>query len=157
VIKAPSSDKTVLVVVDKTHASSIAARYASRHAAQIGAELAMLYVIEPEVFGGALVQMWQRMDSIFHAESRLGAEGILAALTAKISRTGGKAPTTYVRQGNRAQQVIKLVTEEKRISAIVLAATVRPNPLIPALSAALKVPITIVPGSLTDEDVDALA
>ncbi len=59
---------------------------------------------------------------------------------------------------------MNLIDEEKSISILVLGAATKsdnPGPLISYLSskgaARLRIPITIVPGSLSDEEIDALS
>jgi hypothetical protein len=75
----------------------------------------------------------------------------------------GKMPMLHVREGDVREELIKLLEEEPTISILVLAAGTSskgPGPLITALAgkyaAKLGVPLTIVPGSLADEDIDAI-
>jgi hypothetical protein len=72
-------------------------------------------------------------------------------------------PILYVREGNVRDELLKLVDEEPSISILVLAAdagTGGPGPLVTALTGKfagkLHIPLTIVPGSLTEEEVDAI-
>jgi hypothetical protein len=73
-------------------------------------------------------------------------------------------PVVHIREGRRRDELLKLIDEEPDISILVLAAGTGPEgpgPLITALvgkmSGRMRVPITIVPGSLTDVQLDALA
>jgi hypothetical protein len=59
--------------------------------------------------------------------------------------------------------MLKLIDEERSISILVLAAGTDkkgPGPLVSQLagkqSGSLRIPITIVPGNLSDDDIDAL-
>jgi hypothetical protein len=65
-----------------------------------------------------------------------------------------------LREGDRREELAKLLNEEPTISVVVLAANVSgggPGPLISYMldnsASQLHVPITIVPGSLSDEDI----
>ena len=76
----------------------------------------------------------------------------------------GVEPEQVIRVGNRADEIIKLINEDEDISFLVLAAgsgKEGPGPLVSSLAgkaaASFPVPIVIVPGSLTDEEIDALA
>ena len=76
----------------------------------------------------------------------------------------GVEPEQVIRVGNRADEIIKLIDEDEDISFLVLAAGTGkegPGPLVSTLAgkaaATFPVPIVIVPGGLTDEEIDALA
>jgi hypothetical protein len=73
-------------------------------------------------------------------------------------------PVLYVREGERRDELLKLIDEEPTISILVLGAATGPRgpgPLVSALTSKfvgkLRVPITIVPGNLSLEDVDNVA
>ena len=72
-------------------------------------------------------------------------------------------PVVFIRRGSARDQLLELLVEEPSISILVLAAgtgSKGPGPLISTLAgklySKLQVPITIVPGTLSDEDIDAL-
>ena len=69
----------------------------------------------------------------------------------------------YIRPGVARDALLRLIDEEPTISILTLAAgtgRAGPGPLIQALTGKfyqrLAIPLTIVPGSLTDEEIDAL-
>ena len=73
-------------------------------------------------------------------------------------------PMVYIREGRRPDELLALISEEPTISILVLAAGTGPEgpgPLISYLtgkaSARLRIPITIVPGGLSLDQVDALS
>ena len=73
-------------------------------------------------------------------------------------------PIVYIREGRAQDELLALINEEPSISILVLAAgtgTTGPGPLVTQLTgkaaARLRIPITIVPGGLTVEQVDALS
>ena len=73
-------------------------------------------------------------------------------------------PSVYIREGRRRDELMELINEEPTISILVLAAGTGPEgpgPLVSYLTgkqvARLRIPITIIPGGLTFEQVDALS
>ena len=72
-------------------------------------------------------------------------------------------PVIFIREGRRRDELLALIEEEPSISILVLAASAAaegPGPLITALTGKaltkLRVPIAIDPGSLTEQQLDAL-
>ena len=154
---APS--RVFLAVVDETPEHRIAVRYAARRAAHTGGRLAMLYVIEPTE-----LQHFRAIEELALAERREAAEELLQHLCEEIGPIAGAMPIVYIREGRRRDQLLALITEEPTISILVLAAGTGaegPGPLVSSLAgktaARLRIPITIVPGGLTMDQVDALS
>ena len=75
----------------------------------------------------------------------------------------GVTPEQVIREGDTAEQILKLIDEDEDISVLVLAAGVDdagPGPLVSTLgttAGSFPVPIAIVPGHLSDEDLDAMS
>jgi len=154
---APS--RVFLAVVDETPEHRIAVRYAARRAAHTGGRLAMLYVIEPTE-----LQHFRAIEELALAERREAAEELLQHQCEEIGPIAGAMPIVYIRQGRRRDELLALIAEEPTISILVLAAGTGaegPGPLVSSLAgkaaARLRIPITIVPGGLTMEQVDALS
>lgn len=152
----PPAQRVFLVVVDETEELSIALRYACRRSVRTGGRVALLYVIEPEAMH------WSTAERLREDEQRAAAEARLQKLSALVVEWTGDMPILYIRKGSRRDQLLKLMDEEPSISILVLGAAKgrRPGPLISALtgkfSSRLHTPLTIVPGALTDEQIDAL-
>ena len=68
-----------------------------------------------------------------------------------------------MREGKTADEILALIEENEDIAILVLAAAQSkegPGPLVSGLSASLgdyPIPVAVVPGHLTDEEIDALA
>jgi nucleotide-binding universal stress UspA family protein len=151
--------RVFLVVVDETPEHRIAVHYAARRAAHTGGRLAMLYVVEP-----AELQHFQAIEELARAERREAAEELLQQLCAEVAAVAGAMPIVYIREGRPRDELIALINEEPTISILVLAAGTGPEgpgPLISYLTgkaaARLRIPITIVPGGLTIEEVEQLS
>ena len=151
--------RVFLVVVDETPEHSVAVRYAARRAAHTGGRLAMLYVIEP-----AELQHFQAIEELARAERREEAEELLQRLCGEVAPIAESMPFVYIREGRPRDELLALINEEPAISILVLAAGTGPEgpgPLIAYLTgkpaARLRIPITIVPGGLSIDQVDLLS
>jgi nucleotide-binding universal stress UspA family protein len=155
-----AAPRVFLVVVDETPEHRIAVRYAARRAAHTGGRVAMLYVIEP-----AELQHFQAIEELARSERWEAAEELLRTLCDEIAPLAGSMPSVYIREGRAHDELLQLINEEPAISILVLAAGTGPEgpgPLISylttgRLTARLRIPITIVPGGLTTDQVDQLS
>ncbi len=154
---APNDHRIFLVVADDSPEMAVAVRFACRRARSTGGRVALLRVVEPADF-----QHWMAVGNLMREEAREQAEQLLQKLAAEIQDETGEWPVLYVREGERSQAVLDLIGEEPSISILVLAAAAGgdPGPIISFLSkrnfGKLRVPVTIVPGNLTIDDIDAL-
>jgi nucleotide-binding universal stress UspA family protein len=149
--------RVFLVVADQSPELKVALRFAARRAKATGGRVAMLYVTEPAE------AEWLGVGEIMREERRAEAEHRLQELSTLVQDLSGDIPILYVREGDVREELLKLVDEEPSISILVLAAdttTSGPGPLVTALtgkfSGKVHIPLTIVPGSLTDGEVDAI-
>ena len=147
------------VVVDETEELQVAVHYAARRAAHTGGRVAFLYVIEPSE-----LQAWVAIENLAREERREEAEQLLHRLCEEIAPIAGSMPIVYIREGRRQDELLALIDEEPSISILVLAAGTGPEgpgPLITSLTgkraARLRIPVTIVPGGLTMEQLDAVS
>ncbi len=152
------TERVFLVVVDDTPELKVALRFACNRARHSNGRVAMLYVTEP-----AEASEWVGVGELMREERRQEAESKLQELSSHVQDMSGQMPMLHVREGDVREELLKLLDEEPTISILVLAAGTSskgPGPLITALAgkyaAKLRVPLTIVPGSLADEDIDAI-
>lgn len=154
-----ANPRVFLVVVDETEELQIAVHYAARRASHTGGRVALLYVIEPSE-----VQHWIAIENLAREEQREEAEQLMQRLCEEVLPIAGSMPIVYIREGPRRDELLALINEDPSISILVLAAGTGPEgpgPLISYLTgkpaARLRIPITIVPGSLTMEQLDAVS
>ena len=147
-----------LVVVDNSPEMRVALRYASLRARRTGGHVGLLRVIEPADF-----QHWAAVGNLMREEARAEAERLLQEHAAVVYELHGSRPGLYILEGDRKEAVLGLIEEDPQIRILVLAAATGakgPGPLISFLTkrviGKMRVPVTIVPGGLTDEQVDAL-
>ena len=96
-------------------------------------------------------------------EAKTEAERLLQQSAAEVHRQTGKFPDLYLRQGDTLQELQTVIKEHPAITMLVLGASAGsegPGPIISAISGKLAgkldIPVTIVPGDLSDEQIDAL-
>jgi nucleotide-binding universal stress UspA family protein len=149
--------RVFLVVVDDSPELKVALRFACRRAHATGGRVAMLYVTEP------VSAEWLGVGAIMRDERRTEAETRLQELAADVREISGDMPVLHVREGEPAAELLRLLDEEPSISVVVLGADPGPKgpgPLVTALSGRLigklRVPLTIVPGSLSHAAIDAI-
>lgn len=154
----PRAHRTFLVVVDETEEMRVALRYASRRAKATGGRVALLYVIDSSEF-----EHFMGVRDIMLEEKRQEAEETVQKLADVVMQDCGQIPVLYLREGNRRDELIRLLDEEPAISILVLGAGTGPEgpgPLISHMvgkaAGKVRVPITIVPGNLTQEQLDAV-
>lgn len=155
----PNRARTFLVVVDQSEEMRAALRFACMRARNTGGTVALLHVIEPAEF-----QHFATIGKIMADEAREQAEELLQQLAAEVNRCSGHVPILYVREGKPAEELVRLIEEEPGISVLVLAAGTGPEgpgPLVSGMSGKLgrrlRIPVTVVPGHLSDDEIDALA
>lgn len=148
-----------LVFVDETPECARAVRFAARRVARLGAKLVMLAVSDmPAGFE------WLGVGDVMRAEAQDEAEEQLEAAATLAREAAGVEPERIARVGNKQEEILKLIDEDEDISFLVLAAGTSsegPGPLVSTLAgvaaSTFPVPVVVVPGVLSDEDIDALA
>ena len=156
----PGHQRKFLVVIDDTPECDRAVYYGSRRAARTNAKLIMVTVIPV----GEVNQQWLGVGDLMRAEAHEEAEKRLDHFALRAHNLTGIDPERVVREGNKADEVLKVIDEDEDIAVLVLAAGTGkegPGPLVSSIvatgSASFPIPITIVPESLSDEELDALA
>jgi nucleotide-binding universal stress UspA family protein len=149
-------DRVFLVVVDDSAERHVALRYAGLRARKSGGRVALLRVIEP-----AGQVEWAGVGAMLAEERREEAQRLLSGLAAEVNEITGGIPIMVIREGNPRDELLALLAEDPRISILVLASATGgsgPGPLIQALTgryaSKLVVPMTIVPGAMSDAELD---
>ena len=148
-----------LVVIDDTPECDRAVYFASRRALRIGAAVIMLRVIETHDHS----QQWLGVADIMRAEAHEEANAVLDRHAARSSSITGIMPQRVIREGEKAQQLLDLIEEDEDIAILVLAAATGkegPGPLVSSLAKTageFPIPVAIVPGHLSDADLDSMS
>ncbi|HEY4265084.1 MAG TPA: universal stress protein [Micropepsaceae bacterium] len=155
----PPNRRKFLVVVDQTPECKVALRFAARRAQHTGGIVTLLYIVAPADF-----QQWAGVERRMREEAREAAESALHEAAKTVNDIVGTMPELVIREGRPAEEIVALLKEDRALAILVLATGTSkegPGPLVSLISApaatAYPIPVTIVPGTLTDEEVDALA
>ncbi|MDT8343753.1 MAG: universal stress protein [Thermohalobaculum sp.] len=147
-----------MVVVDETPECQNAMRFAARRAQRTEGGVLMLYVIQPDEF-----QHWMGVAEVMRAEARAQAEERLHELAEELRRLVGITPEFVIREGKRAEEVLRVIEEDPEVGVLVLGAGEgeSPGPLVSHLVAKLggrmRVPVTVVPGGLSLQRIDEIS
>ncbi|MBC7131839.1 MAG: universal stress protein [Roseovarius sp.] len=146
-----------LVVLDDSRECLNAMRFAAMRAAHTGGGVAILSVIPPEEFNH-----WIGVGDLMRQEARERIEAHFEVFAKWMRDKQGIDPVLIIREGEPATEIIAHVQEDPEIGVLVLGAASGkkgPGPLVSQLSrnaGSLPVPITIVPGDLSKERLEAI-
>lgn len=146
-----------LAIIDGTPECTRAASYAAYRAKASGGAAVLLYVIEPGDF-----QHWLGVEKLMRAEAHEEAENNLAKVAEDLREVVGIEPEAVIREGKIIEEIHAQIEADREIAILVLAAGEAgegPGPLVSAVAgkgAAFPIPVTIVPASLTDEEIISL-
>ena len=151
--------RVFLVVVDESPEMPVALYYASRRAQRTCGRVALLRVIPREESHGLA-----SVEALMREEAQQEAEQLLQRLAKTVVDEIGALPILYIKEGSPRDELMELVSSDPSISILVLAAGTGPEgpgPLISFLAtkgmSKLRIPVTIVPGNLTHEQIDAIS
>jgi nucleotide-binding universal stress UspA family protein len=148
-----------LVIVDDTAEWDRAVRYASRWAVRAGGGVVMLRVVEIEDQN----QQWLGVADVMRAEALEEANAALNRAAGRANGIAAITPERVIREGDPTEQMIDVIEQDADIAMLVLASNPGPEgpgPLISAMAnavATFPIPIVIVPGDLSDPEIDALS
>ncbi|MCX2695551.1 MULTISPECIES: universal stress protein [Ochrobactrum] len=145
-----------LAVIDETPECGRAVAYAARRAKNSNGALVMLFVIDNSDF-----QQILGVGEIMRAEAEERARSTLEKFAAKVREEQGIEPELIIREGLISDELPSLIEEDQDIAILVLAAGSGkdgPGPLVQSIAnrAQFQIPVTVIPSSLSDEDIDAV-
>jgi nucleotide-binding universal stress UspA family protein len=153
---APRGPRKFLVVIDKTRECAVALRFATRRAQHTGGRVTLLCAPTLPDF-----QQWRGVEEIMRDEAYAEAESLVLEAAKVVNDLAGIVPELVIRYGLTTECLGQLLKEDPDISILVLAsgtAKEGPGPLVSMFGTAVQaIPVTIVPGNFTDEQIDALA
>ena len=146
-----------LVVLDDSRECLNAMRFAAMRAAHTGGGVTILSVIAPEEFNH-----WIGVGDIMREEARERIHAHFEVFAKWMRDKQGIDPELEIREGEAVNEIIDYIESDSEIGVLVLGAgTDRkgPGPLVTQMSksaGSLPVPITIVPGDLSKEKLEAI-
>ena len=147
-----------LVVLDDSRECLNAMRFAAMRAANTGGGVEILSVIPPDEF-----QHWIGVGEVMREESRERIVAHFEVFAKWMRDKHGLEPHLVIREGEPVEEILAQVREDPEIGVLVLGAAPDkkgPGPLVTQLTKSagmLPVPMTIVPGDLSKDQLEAIA
>jgi nucleotide-binding universal stress UspA family protein len=146
-----------LVVLDDSRECLNAMRFAAMRAAKTGGGVTILSIIPPEEFNH-----WIGVADVMREEARERIEVHYEVFAKWMRDRQNVDPELVIREGQPVDEIIAQVRDDPEIGVLVLGAgsgKKGPGPLVTQLtrnSGSLPIPITIVPGDLSKERLEAI-
>ncbi|WP_425071387.1 universal stress protein [Sagittula sp. S175] len=146
-----------LVVLDDSRECLNAMRFAAMRASKSGGGVAILSIIPPEEFNH-----WIGVGDIMREEARERIHAHFEVFAKWMRDKQGVDPELVIREGDPVNEILAQVREDTEIGVLVLGAAADkkgPGPLVTQMSrsaGSLPIPVTIVPGDLSKERLEAI-
>jgi nucleotide-binding universal stress UspA family protein len=146
-----------LVILDDSRECLNAMRFAAMRASKTGGGVQVLSIIAPDEFGA-----WAGVADIMRAEARERIEVHFEVFAKWMRDRQGVHPELVIREGEAVPEIMAQIKADADIGVLVLGAgtdSKGPGPLVTQLSrqsGSLPVPITIVPGDLPKDRLEAI-
>ena len=146
-----------MVVLDDSRECLNAMRFAAMRAAHTGGGVTVLSIIPPDEFNH-----WIGVGEIMRAEARERIEVHYEVFAKWMRDKQGVHPELVIREGEPLVEIMAQINEDPEIGVLVLGAnndSKGPGPLVTHLSrqsGSLPIPITIVPGDISKERLEAI-
>lgn len=145
-----------LVVIDETPECERALTFAAYRVKRTGGTVVLMSVVPKPEFIGLGVEDVLRAEAVEEAERNLDAR------LARIRDIGEVKVESVIRESEPAEEIERVIDQDRDIAILVLAASTSnegPGPLIMHFANranALPIPLTIVPGRMSDEEIIAI-
>ena len=146
-----------MVVLDNSTECLNAMRFAAMRAEKTGARVEILAVIPPEEFNH-----WIGVGAIMREEARDRISAHFEVFAKWMREKHNVEPELVIREGEVVNEILAQINDDAEVDILILGAgTDRkgPGPLVSQLSKSsgtLDVPIVIVPGNLSKEQIEAI-
>lgn len=146
-----------LVILDDTRECLNAMRFAAMRAAHTRGGVTILSVIPPDEFNH-----WIGVGEIMREEARERIEVHYEVFAKWMRDRQGVDPELVIREGEMVAEILGQIRDDPEIGVLVLGAAADkkgPGPLVTQLTrqaGTLPIPITIVPGDLSKERLEAI-
>ncbi len=148
-----------LVCMDGSDASRIALYFACKKALKRGGVVELLHIIPPP----DTQNLFGVMDKM-RQEQQQEAEILIKSLSESAFQYTGVTPTTQIREGRLGEEIINATLEDSNVNMVVLGVSPKAanksgliHWLSEKLGDRLLIPLMLVPGNLTDLQMDELS
>ena len=143
-----------LVCVDDSEECKIALKFACMRAKNTKGSVVLLYVIEPQD-----LMHFVGVENIMKSEAYAKADEILKSLKSEVDINFGLNIECKIEKGHKFDKIVDFINQDDTISILVLGAAPEgkgTNDLVQRfsmeLTTSIHIPLTVVPGNLTDEE-----
>ncbi len=146
-----------LVVLDDSRECLNAMRFAAMRAARTQGGVKILSIIPPDEF-----QHWIGVGEVMREEARERIQAHFEVFAKWMRDKQGVDPELVIREGEAVPEIVAELKEDEEIGVLVLGAAADkkgPGPLVNQLTrtaGTLPVPITVVPGDLSKEQLESI-
>lgn len=158
----PGHSRKFLLIVDESPEVESALYYAASRVLHSSGSILMLYAIEPQQF-----QHWAGVRQVQIEEETNKAKALFRLFRRKLTNAGFEniPCEELVREGSTADCIVKTIEDDEDVAILVLGAAIDakgPGPLVSTLATGkaagtFPIPVTVVPGNLTLDDIMTLA
>ena len=151
-----------LVIVDESSEVESALFFSASRIQHASGTLVLLYVIQPQDY-----QHWMGVKQMQLDEETAKAKALFRLFRRKLNTAGFEAVAheEIIREGKIGEEIVQLIEQDQDIAILVLGAASDakgPGPLVSSLATGklagtFPIPVTIVPGNLTLDEIKALA
>ena len=150
--------KKFLVAIDDSKELKNAVHFAAQRAKNTNGALAMLFVVDH-----AINAQWSKVEHLIEQEETSEAKKICRSWSQLIKDKFDIDSEIILKLGNKKDEILKLLKEDKNIRFLVLATSgdgENPGPIIKSLLSSkmrdLSIPIVLVPGSMDEKDINLI-
>ena len=146
-----------LVVLDESRECLCAMRFAAMRAMKTGGGVAIISIIPPEEFNH-----WIGVGDLMREEARERIQAHFDVFAKWMRDRKNIEPELVIREGEVVSEILAQIQSDPEIGVLVLGAGLDkkgPGPLVTQMSknaGTLPIPVTIVPGSLTKEQLELI-
>jgi nucleotide-binding universal stress UspA family protein len=150
--------RVYLVIVDDSEEALTALRFASHRAAKTNGTVHLLALVPKPDFNA-----FAGVQATIEEEAHARAEALVTSVAGNILSESGRMPVIAVKQGEGEKVIRDYLAEHPEVSALVLGAAKEggPGPLVAYFAGThagqMPGPVFVVPGGLSQEDLDRLS
>ncbi len=148
-----------VVVMDSSPEARVSLKFASARASHVeGGTLVIFHAVPPGEF-----HHWVAVQDAMAKETKHEAREMLKDVAAFVEEEYGLEPEIVIREGKPKEELLAYVEKTRDLFALFLGAHPEgdPGPLVDYFSGplcgSLKCPVVIVPGCMTDEQINEIA
>ena len=150
----------LLVCVDNTDHSRVALRFACSKSKHLDFAAELIHVINPSEYNtNTLFGVGDRIRD----EKRAEAENLMKSFADEAQKYAGITPSFYIKEGSLSDEILKTVTEDGNYNMLILGKAPHEaskkdiiTQVTSELAGKLMIPMIIVPGNLTDQQIEEL-